>query len=93
MDEPLQRYQGNSMATAAERMKRHRDRKRRGVLAVVPVEVDIATLVTLIKTQCLDANDIEHGICNSSPALEKAVAQFLGETVRSVLADMRDQAA
>ena len=81
------------MATAAERMRRYRDRKRRGIVAVVPVEIDIATLVTMIKTECLDANDIEHGIRDSSPALEKAVEQFLGESVRSVLADMRDQAA
>ena len=30
---------GQGMATSAERMRRHRDRHRRGVLAVVPVEV------------------------------------------------------
>ena len=27
------------MATAAERMRRHRDRKRRGIVAVVPIEI------------------------------------------------------
>ena len=27
------------MATPAERMRRHRDRKRRGIVAVVPIEI------------------------------------------------------
>ena len=38
------------MATSAERMRRHRDRQRRGVLAVVPVEVYQDDLDALIGT-------------------------------------------
>ena len=36
------------MATSAERMRRHRDRQRRGVLAIVPVEISQDDLDALI---------------------------------------------
>ena len=32
------------MATAAERMRRHRDRRRRSIVALVPVEIGASTM-------------------------------------------------
>ena len=43
------------MSTAAERMRRHRDRKRRGIVAVVPVEIDASTRDILETEGIVDA--------------------------------------
>ncbi len=46
------------MATAAERSQRHRDRKRRGVVAVVPVEVTQKTIDSFVECGGIEADDI-----------------------------------
>ena len=46
------------MATAAERVRRYRDRKRRGVLAVVPVEVTQKTIDTFVECGGIEADDV-----------------------------------
>ena len=46
------------MATAAERAQRHRDRKRRGVVAVVPIEVQQEQIDTIVEFFALDADDV-----------------------------------
>ena len=46
------------MATAAERSQRHRDRKRRGVVAVVPVEVTQNTIDAFVECGGIECDDV-----------------------------------
>ena len=46
------------MATAAERSQRHRDRKKRGVRAVVPVEVTQNTIDAFVECGGIEADEI-----------------------------------
>ncbi len=68
------------MATAAERAQQHRDRKRRGVMAVVPVEVDMDVLIALVRKDYLDP-DATDDACNvtDKSALAEAVQAALGD--------------
>ena len=69
------------MATAAERVRRYRDRKRRGVLAVVPVEVTQETVDAFVECGGIEADEITPenlGDCVQS-ALDMLVEDLRGE--------------
>ncbi len=67
------------MATAAERVKRYRDRKRRGVVAVVPVEVCAHMIGALTWKEYLDL-DASDDACNVTDkgAVAEAIQAALG---------------
>ncbi len=68
------------MATAAERVKRYRDRKRRGVVAVVPVEVTQKTIDAFLECGGIEADEITPdnlGDCVQS-ALDMVVEDLRG---------------
>ena len=71
------------MATAAERMRRHRDRKRRGIVAVVPIEIheDWIEIIECCTDLCLD--DYPDGDYSAIPmeVLKPAAQAFLDVAV------------
>ncbi len=75
--------------TAAERAALHRDRKSRGIVAVVPIEIH-ADWVELIEC-CTDLNlaDYPHGDVTAIPmdVLGPAAQEFVESAVTLALAD------
>ena len=67
------------MATAAERMRRHRDRKRRGVVAVVPIEVTKDWLELIDCCTDLRLDDYADGDYSAIPmdVLRNATQEFV----------------
>ena len=74
------------MATSAERMRRHRDRKRRGVLAIVPVEINEQGIRALITKGWLDYRRDQNGDIQVSKAeFPDALGEMLSEWARAVV--------
>ena len=75
------------MATAAERMRRHRDRKRRGIVAVVPIEIHTDWIE--IMGDCMDLNlaDYPDGDFSAIPidVLRPAAQEFFEMAVTLAL--------
>ena len=71
------------MATAAERMRRHRDRKRRGIVAVVPIEIREDWLEIIECCTDLDLADYPDGDFSAIPmeVLKPAAQAFLDVAV------------
>ena len=67
------------MATAAERMRRHRDRKSRGVVAVVPLEITEEWLEIMNDCTDLKLDDYADGDFSAIPVdvLRKATQEFV----------------
>ena len=65
--------------TAAERAASHRDRKRRGIVAVVSLEVDQSLLKTICDYIALDPDDYLDGDYRNIPraALEIAAQHYV----------------
>ena len=82
------------MATSAERMRRHRNRKKRGVVAIVPIEVDALAVAALVAEDYLDNDEADDALnVSNKPALAKAVEGLLSdwseEIADTVLGDDR----
>ena len=74
------------MATSAERMLRHCDRKRRGVLAVVTVELEEPVVRALISKGWLDYRRDQSGDIQVSKAtFPDALGEMLSEWARNVV--------
>ena len=71
------------MATAAERMRRHRDRKRRGIVAVVPVEIHEDWIEIMEDVFDLDLTDYPDGNYSAIPmdVLRPAAQEFVDTAV------------
>ena len=65
------------MATSAERMRRHRDRQQRGVLAIVPVEIFQDDLDALIGVGSVPFTVSENRRLVTRADLAEAVANLL----------------
>ena len=79
------------MATAAERMRRHRDRRRRGV-AVVAIEVDQDMLELICDLAAVDLDAFADGDYGRIPkdVLNSAAQEFFDTAVAYIIDDVTD---
>ena len=68
------------MSTSVERMRRHRDRKKRGVVAIVPIEVDILAVSALMEEGYLDLLEADYELnVADKTALVHSIQGFLDD--------------
>ena len=68
------------MATGAQRMRRHRDRKKRGVVAIVPIEVDVYAVSALMEEGYLDSDEPDDKLnVADKTALVESIQGFLDD--------------